>query len=249
MAALLGLETATAGPEAALKLADELRRDPANMPLAALLKGDALMRAKRYKEATDSFLSEYKSAPSETLLMRVAVASVALGQDDQAAGYLREWLQQHPETPDAAQALAQLDLKAKRYADAEKHLAMVLAARPNDPLALNNLAWTYSQTGDKRARDAAQKAYLQAPSADAADTLGWIMVQQGDVKGAVSLLQQSSKLRPDDPAVTYHLAVALERDGQREEAAKLLRPIVEGAAAFAEKAEARTLLETLSPKK
>ena len=181
--------------------------------------------------------------------MRLAATMVSIGQYDNASRYLAEWLQKQPDTPDVAEALAQLDIRAKRYADAQTHLATVLAKRPDDALALNNLAWVYQMTGDKRARETAQRSYLQRPTSDAADTLGWIMVREGDIKAGLPLLQRASAQRPKDPEAQYHLAVALKEDGQADAAAKLLQPILAGGAAFDDSVQAQALLDQLMARK
>ena len=242
------LEANSNGIDAALKLAADLRQDPANLPTVTLLKGDILMRARRYPEAAAAFAAEYKTLPEGPVLMRLVQAQVAAGQTDDATRNLREWLAKTPDTPDVAQALAQLDIGAKRYADAETHLNTVLARRPKDALALNNLAWVYAETGDKRARTTAQNAYLQSPNSDAADTLGWILVRDGETKAAIPLLQRSSLQRPNDPAVQYHLAVALKNDGQRDAAAKVLGPLLASTTAFDDKAAAQSLMQEVSAK-
>ena len=167
------------------------------------------------------------------------------GHDDQASDALRAWLQAHPDTPEVAQMLSQLDMKAKRFVDAQTHLDMVLAKRPDDALALNNLAWVYQQVGDARARGTAQKAYLQAPTPDAADTLGWIMVQDKAAKAAIPLLTRASTQRPNDLSIRYHLAVALKDDGQNAEAVTVLRQLVGPVPPFEEQAAARALLADL----
>ena len=130
-------------------------------------------------------------------------------------------------------------------ADAQAQLEALLTLTPEDPLALNNLAWIYAERGDARARATAQKAYLRSPTADAADTLGWIMVRGGDAKAALPLLRQSSEKRPNQPGVQYHLAVALRDAGQPDDAVKLLQPLVQGPQAFAEKDDARKLLAVM----
>ena len=245
MSAMVSVELGAKGLDAALKLADELRADLKNMPFVSLLKGDLLMRVNRPADAARVLQQEFDAAPAPLLMLRLGAALVAAGQEDVAAQKLRAWVQDHPDTPDAAQMLAQLDIKAKRYADAQTHLAMVLDKRPDSPLALNNLAWVYHLVGDNRARATAQKAYLQSPTWDAADTLGWIMAEEGASRAALPILQQSAKQRPNDPSIQYHLAVALKNEGQTEEAAKLLQPIVHGATAFDDKAAAGKLLDDI----
>ena len=89
--------------------------------------------------------------------------------------------------------LASLDIAAKPYPAAERALETVLAKRPNDAVALNNLAWVLQLRGVERARSMAQRAYTLAPSPESADTLGWVMTARGDAQGAVALLRQASQ--------------------------------------------------------
>ncbi len=249
MSSMVSLELQTAGPDAALKLASDLRADATNLPNSTVLKGDALMLAKRYPEATQAFQDEYRLAPSSPLALRLANAAATAGKDDEGARVLREWLQKSPEDVDSSQMLALLDIKAKRYDDAKKHLQVVLDKRPSDTVALNNMAWLYGLSNDPRGRALAQRAYLQAPTPETADTLGWIMVRQGDAKSGLSLLQQASVQRPADLSLKYHLAVALNDNGQKDDSVKVLQPLVSNGGEFDEKPAARKLLEDLTPKK
>ncbi len=245
MTTLVTIDATAGGLDVALRTADALRADPANMPFAAALKGDLLLRAGRAGEAVQAFEQEWKATPSTAMLLRLAAARTAAGQDEDAARELRAGLAGNQAAPEVAQMLAQLDIKAKRWDDAKAHLALVLDRRPDDPFALNNLAWTYLVTGDGRARATAQRAYLLSPTADAADTLGWIMVREGAAKAAVPLLQRASEQRPDDASIRYHLAAALKADGQTDEAATLLRALVAKPAAFEDRAAAQALLDEM----
>ena len=246
MSSMVSLEAQTAGEDAALKLATDLRDDPANLPNSALLRGDELMRSKRFSEAARAFLDEYKLNQTAPLAVRLASARAAQGREDEATSVLQEKLARDPGNADVAQMLALLDMKAKRYDAAGSHLETVLAQQPGNVVAMNNLAWLYQQKGDGRARNLAQRAYLRAPTPDTADTLGWIMVGQGDARSALQLLEQSNRGRPGDPTVAYHLAVALKDAGRKEEAVKLLQPIVSGSNGFADKPAASKLLHDLT---
>jgi len=242
----LGVDTTNMSDhDAALAAADRLAADPANQPAARLLKGDVYVSAGRFAEAVATYGVELRSDPNSALVLRNAAALGAAGRTDQAAQGLRDWLAVHPDDTDVAAALASLDLVARRFYDAETHLQMVLGKRPNDANALNNLAWVYQQRNDPRARGVAQKAYLISPTPQIADTLGWILTGQGDAATGLTLLRQAAALQQDEPTVQYHLAVALNAAGQREDAVAVLRPIVLGAANFDEKQEAAGLLQKL----
>jgi putative PEP-CTERM system TPR-repeat lipoprotein len=241
----LGITLQVDGLNAALAAAGRLAADPANQPAGRLLKGDVYSLAGRFADAINAFGDEMRSEPTSDLVLRMAAARSAAGQPDQAAQGLREWLATQPGDADAAEALATLDLAAHRFYDAEAHLQIVLNKRPSDASALNNLAWVYQQRNDARARKVAQKAYLISPTAQIADTLGWIMTTEGSAANAIPLLRQAAVQLGDIPTVRYHLAVALKDTGRPEDAVALLQPIVQGPVSFDEKQEAAHLLDEL----
>jgi putative PEP-CTERM system TPR-repeat lipoprotein len=234
------------GTNAALAAAERLGADPANQPAGRMLKGDVYVLAGQFADAINAYNAELRTEPSSALVLRIAAARADAGQADQAAQGLREWLATQPGDADAAEALVSLDLIAHRFYDAETHLQVVLNKRPNDAIALNNLAWVYQQRNDARARTVAQKAYLIAPSPQVADTLGWILTTGGDAASGLTLLRQAAGQMGGVPTVQYHLAVALNDTGQPQEALALLQPVVQGPANFDEKPDAAHLLDELT---
>ena len=238
------IETDAGGVDAALQKAAALRQDPAQMPTAAVLLGDALTRAGRPAEAAAAYRRERDAAPSLPLTLRLAEAQIAAGDDAGAAATL----QGAPGDPSAALLRSQTDIRAQRWPDAVRNLELALRGRPNDPELLNNLAFAYQKVGDGRARATGQRAYLLGPSPDSADTLGWIMIQQGTPQEAVGLLQQAAKQRPADAGIAYHLALALSRTGQTDEAVRTVRAALAMAGPFDERADAQQL-ETLLRKR
>ncbi len=238
----------SAGLDAALTSAEQLSRDPTNLPIGAALKGDVYMGAGKFNEAAAAYLTEMRNTPSTPLLMRTVGALNAAGRSDQAAQLLRDWLQRQPSDATAAEALAGLDINARRFFDAETHLNVVLAARPSDPAALNNLAWVYQQRNDGRAQAVAQKAYLISPTPQSADTLGWILTTGGNAGNALTLLRQAASQLAGDPTVNYHLAVALNQTGHKDDAVSVLKGITQGLLDFDDRPAAVKLYEQLSQK-
>ena len=181
--------------------------------------------------------------------MRQAAALVNGGGQEQASAVLRGWVAQHSDDADALLMLAGLDINARRLPDAETRLKAVLAKRPNDPVALNNLAWVYQQRKNPEALVLAKRAYLLAPSAESADTLGWLLVTTGDPAAGLPLLQQAVAGKGSDPTIRYHLATALNGAGQKVEAMKLLETLTAEPAPFEDKAAAAKLLGELKAKR
>ena len=81
---------------------------------------------------------------------------------------------------------------------------------------LNYLAYSWTEQGIDLplARRMIERAVAQRPN-DAAmtDSLGWIMLRQGDVKGAVQQLERASELEPEDPTINNHLGDAYRAAG------------------------------------
>ncbi|HEY8612075.1 MAG TPA: XrtA/PEP-CTERM system TPR-repeat protein PrsT [Roseomonas sp.] len=240
------------GIDAALAAADRLAAQPGALPAAATLRGDLFATANRMEDAARAYADAYGRTPSSTLARRRAAVLQSAGKPADAAAALRDWVKQSPNDREALSALAGLDIAAGRLAEAEEGLTRVVEMAPNDATALNNLAWVLDRRGGAgaaRARDLAQRAYGLSNDPETADTLGWILVRSGDARTGTALLRQSvaarEAARRPDPSATWRLAYGLRASGQRDEALRVLTPILAGNAAFPERAEAQKLLGDL----
>ena len=245
----IAIELKKSGVDGAVVIAGELQTKYPKLPTAAALQGDAFMAAGEYAKAAAAYAETLQRNPSGILAVRLARAKSAEGNADAAAGVLREWLVQHPDDDAVAGLLATYDLVAHRFDEASKALEQLVTKAPQNAVALNNLAWLYHRVSDPRARTLAERAYLIAPELpQTADTLGWILVQQGEAAKAIGLLKHASESgsATATPAIRYHLAVALKDVGRPTEAIQLLTELVSGSASFDEKPEAEKLLNQLS---
>lgn len=247
MLPLVTLDAHSKGLDAGLATADALRADPANMPAAAPLRGDLLLQAGQPDRAAQAFRAEYQAGPSKALVLRLVSAEAAAGRYEQGATVLRDWMAAHAGDPDAELALARIDLQAGRQDAAQAGLESVLLRRANEAGAMNDLAWIYQTKGDPRAFDLARRSYQLMPAPATADTLGWIMLGQGKVEDAVKALRFASSQAPTDPAIAYHLAVALEKAGKPDESVTLLTAVTARPGAFDGRADAERLLRRLRP--
>ena len=237
------------GLDAALKQAEQLRSNSANLPAAATLKGGLLMGAQRFKDAADAFEAEFDKEPSQTLAVALAQAKQASGDPTGALAVLQKWQTAHPNDAATAQALGMIQVASRNYDDAERNLEIVLKQQPNDLVALNNLAWIYQQKGDKRAREYAQRAFEQSPTPEVTDTLAWILTTDGEAAKALPLLQGAAAARPQNSTIKYHLAVALKDLNRTDDAISLLRSIPDGPVEFDGKQAAQDLLAQLTKSK
>jgi Flp pilus assembly protein TadD len=98
---------------------------------------------------------------------------------------------------------------------------------PQDAVALNNLAWLTVKDDPNLALSLSRRAVKADPgSANNLDTLGTMQMTRSDFKAAITSLQKAHELLPDNPEISYHLAVALEAAGQSGEAQAILQALV-----------------------
>ena len=243
----IAIDLKTQGLAGAQAWAATYEKQHPGLPIAAALAGDVLVGAGQPDKALAAYREAYQAAPSATLAMRLYRVLAATGKPQDAASALRDWLTLHPDDLAAAAQLGAVDILARRYDEGRQLLERVVAKQPQNAVALNNLAWVYQLTGDARAQSVAARAYALAPNvADIAGTLGWILTRNGHAADAVGLLQQASAAQPESPAITYHLAVALNDTGQHQAAQKLLAALVATPKNFDDKPAAAELLADIS---
>jgi cellulose synthase operon protein C len=247
--ARIEIERMISGFNAALAMATEMQKNNPGLPTAPLLEADTYFGAGYYAQAADIYSRLYQQNPSTTLALRLARAKTASGHTDEATAVLRDWFAKHPKDVAVADVLGGYDVGAHRYDDAVKEFEMVLSQQPRNLVALNDLAWLYQQSKDPRALSYAERAYIIGPNVpQTADTLGWILVQQGQAADAIGLLKQAGAARKTDSTVQYHLAVALNDAGHPKDAIAVLTPLLQGKAKFDDKPAAEKLYAELSKK-
>ena len=111
--------------------------------------------------------------------------------------------------------------RAREWPQAEADFQHALELSPDQPFVLNYLGYTWADRGTRlaEARQMIERASAQRPN-DAAilDSLGWVMLRQGDTGQALGLLERAVGLEPQDPAINAHLGDAYWEKGRRLEA-------------------------------
>ena len=88
----------------------------------------------------------------------------------------------------------------------------------------------------------AERAHELAPGrTEVTDTLGWLLVQNGEVSRGLVLLQEAAVKAPHIPDIRYHMVVALDKVGRRDEARKELDRLLKTGRAFPDVDKARAL--------
>ena len=107
-------------------------------------------------------------------------------------------------------SLGQIYQKNGESEKAKKTYEKILTLSPNSIVALNNLAWLYSEEekDPDKAYELAQQARNQHPDNGAvADTLGWILHKRGDDRRSLALLREAATKIPDNGEIQFQIPV------------------------------------------
>lgn len=244
--ALALLDLAQGKRDQALAMARRIQSQRPASPAGFRLEGEILNAGKRPAEAAVAFQKALDRAGSAELFILTHRALVNAGDMQKAEYQLKAWLARHDEDMLALLGAAETYMLSGHDRDAIILFEKVVQARPDQAAALNNLANLYHQKGDPRAVDMAERALKAAPGNPyLQDTLGWILLEQGQLPRALETLRRASEAAPQSGTLRYHFGFALMRAGNREAARKELQAAVARGDTFPEYAEARGLLKGL----
>ena len=247
-ARVLQVETAVrrGRTDEALAMIRQLQQDVPGSPVGFLMEGDFQQAQKKPALAAAAYDKAFAITKSGAVLLRTAQALRQAGKEAEARQRVLQYAKAHPEDLAVAMYLAESHLAAKEYKPAAALLEDIVKRAPENGVALNNLAYAYQQTKDPRALATAEQAFKVAgDNASVMDTLGWMLVEQGNTQRGLQLLQKAAAGAPALPEVRYHLAVALNKSGDKAGARKELESLLAQNKPFAQQEEARSLLKTL----
>jgi len=185
---------------------------------------DAIQR-RAWEEAGREFAAAAAARPDAGhLYARIGLAYQRAGRWREAIPWLEQGLELQSAQPwHVRLALMTCLEQARRFDDAEQVLRDALDAYFNDPVALNNLAYTAADRGMylETAARLLRRAVQLAPDAGfIVDSLGWCYYQQGKLDRALALLTRAARLDDSNPEVLYHLGMALRAQGETQAAAE-----------------------------
>jgi putative PEP-CTERM system TPR-repeat lipoprotein len=214
--------------------------------LAASLESKVQFAAGDADAAVAALEDGAAAEPGPTATQLLFQARRRAGRTEVATAGLREWVREHPTDVASLNLFSQVLITEDAYDEARNVLERAVRLVPTDPMLLNNLAWLRQRTGQPGAEDLARRALLRAPeSPQIADTLGWILVQQGDLETALPLLREAARRDADNPDIRYHLAYALNESGEAAEAERILDEILARDTDFMNRADAEALRRRL----
>jgi len=111
--------------------------------------------------------------------------------------------------------------RSDQWNRAEADLEHALELKPDQPLVLNYLGYSWIDRGQqlKRGLQMIEKAVALRPEDGyIVDSLGWAHYRLGDYAAAVEYLEKAVELVPDDPTINDHLGDAYWKSGRTTEA-------------------------------
>jgi putative PEP-CTERM system TPR-repeat lipoprotein len=245
---LIRVEADIGGLEAGLAKARKFANDDPGNSLYDVVSAELYENAGRKREAIALADQVAATQPSDDNIT-LAIFRLYTRADDltKAENVLNARVKADPKNFAIRSVLAGFYLEQKKYDQAIAEYNRLIAERPADPIALNNLAWLYQRQGNlQKAREFAERAFAAAPAAGQIDdTLGWILLAQGETEKALTHLTAANSAAPRNPDIQYHLAVALQRVGRPTDAQAMLETLLGSGVSFAEKADAEKLLQEL----
>ena len=227
---------------------DAYRADIARAPKEpelALALANFLARHDRLDEAMEILKKAWTTCPPEPVAMLAMgiydTPSASEAHKNQIEAWLVEAIQKHPDAADLLSKLAAIRLRQGRFDEEETLLRRTLASNPEDPRALNDLAWLLAHREPSKLQEALElinRAIDVAGENPALlDTRAVIFLQLGQPDRALQDLGKSLALRPSSRASYFHLARAHQMAGNEAESRK----------AFQRAEELGLKLETVDP--
>lgn len=226
----------------ALKLAQRIRSRSPKSPVGAALEGDVRMSQKDFAGAARAYDAALEVSKSSVLFINAYGALVRAGKTKEADAKAVDWLNSYPADNASRMYLADAAMAAGKNQVAIGHYQTVIERDPANAIAFNNLAWLYQQENDPRALPAAEQALKLRPGdAKILDTLGWILVQQGDTARGIDLMQRALAVAPKSTTLRYHLAVGYAKSGDKPKARAMLDALIAAEEAFPQRKDAVAL--------
>jgi tetratricopeptide (TPR) repeat protein len=197
------------------------------VPAAHVLVGDSLSALGRYKEAAAAYGRAANIKFSEGTALRLVRALQRSGDDAGALRTLDLFLGQNPRSVPGKMLLAEYFMSTGQW---DRAIATLEALRARlgsrDTVVLNNLAWSYLNTGKTELAMAyARTAYGLTPTNPAVvNTYGWVMFKSGrDRKTGLAMLEKACGIAPNHPRLRFQLGQAYAALGRKAEAKEAIQ--------------------------
>lgn len=243
---MMELKVAQGQWDQAIKIGeDQLRQSPDQLEYRRAL-GIIYFRMGKYPEAAAEFQKLIDKNPkSVELYVRIGEAK-KYGKDFKGAvEALKKARELDPNNAVPCLDLAMVYEQTGRMDEARKSYEDVIKLQPDNPEALNNLAYLKADDGVDldQALAYAQRAREKRPNdPNVIDTVALIYIRKNLIDDSLRMLRDLVSQKPDSPTFHLHLAMALYQKGNRPLAKKELEAAMRNKPSEKEQSEIKQLL-------
>lgn len=216
--------------------------------IGLVMEAEIEQSRKGWPAAIDAYKRALQIAPAaSSVATKLHSAFQLAGNTKEAEQFSQTWLSAHPKDAVFIAYLGDEAIAAQDYPLARKRLQRVLQLQPDNPIALNNLAWVNLQlklTDD--ALQAAERANALAPNQPPfMDTWAVILSAKSEHGKAIELQNKVVALQPDNHVFRLNLAKIYLAAGDKIKAKTELDSLTKLGDKFRGQAEVAAMLKTL----
>ncbi len=170
-----------------------------------LMRARLLASSEGQEEAWNYLRRRWQETQAAQLLPILVDLAKAQSPDD-VNELTKAWVEAQPESATALLSRAEYQMTSGDESGAIASYKAAIGYQPNNPVALNNLAWLLREKDPEQALNLASQAQKLAPeNAAILDTYGWILHLGGRHEDAKPLIEKALALSPDNEEIQGHL--------------------------------------------
>lgn len=211
----------------ALAVARDVQQRQPRLAIGYLLEADVYLNQRNLPEALRLVREAHTREPSSDLAVRVHGLQVLANQTAEADRFAADWLRRNPQDVQFVGHLGTQALQRGDFAAAERQYQRVLELKPDDPVALNNVAWSMLQLNrPEPAVPLARRANEVLPNQAALqNTLATALKNTGNLREAADWQRRSVASSNGEPRYRLQLAEMLLALNERSQAREELRAL------------------------
>ncbi|MFM2448394.1 MAG: system TPR-repeat protein PrsT [Pseudomonadota bacterium] len=243
---LIRLDSNAGRVKEALAMTKTVQKQRPNEAVGYLLEGDIEARRKSWDAAAAAYREGLRKAPTAELATKLHSVFRAAGKTGEADKFAASWIKERPNDVAFEFYLGDVAVVSKDYPVAEAKYKRVLQVQPDNPTALNNLAWVSSKLKRDGALAFAEKANSLRPNQPAfLDTLAMLQSEAGQHAKAIETQKKALSFRPDDSILRLGLARIYVAAGEKALAKPELDALRKLGSSFSAQDEVAGLLSKL----
>jgi tetratricopeptide (TPR) repeat protein len=231
------------------RVQQQIGQNPKAVPLQLLLAQVQAARGDTNQAESTLQKTIALSPDSQPAYLMLAQLYAAANQNQKVLADLSAALAKNPKDVGALLLMGMTYSAENDHDHARDAYEKLLAVTPDNVVALNNLAYIYAQNLgqlDKGYQLARHARDLAPADPSTADTLGWILYQQGQYSSALNLLQESAGKMDSKPEIQYHLGMTYYMMGDEADARTTFQRALQLSQNFPESNECNDCLTVLA---